>query len=111
MSVEDATTKKPWHEAYPPARCKTPASINSTELVHAFEQGRKPGMDFILVDLRRNDHDVGSPSDTTQSRLIIIGWHHQRVFEFARSISISEFANSLRPLPCFRRETGHLVVW
>lgn len=111
MSVENATTEKPWYEAYPPAQCKIPASISSTELLHALEQGKKPGVDFILVDLRRNDHNVGSPSDTIQSRLIILGWHHQRVFESARPIPISEFASSLRPLPCCGRGTGHLVVW
>lgn len=60
MSVATASTEKPWYEAYPPARCTTPGSINSTELLHALQQGRKPGVDFILVDLRRNDHDVGS---------------------------------------------------
>ncbi|KAL8773739.1 MAG: hypothetical protein Q9209_001507 [Squamulea sp. 1 TL-2023] len=60
MSAENTNTEKPWYEAYPPARCETPASISSTELLHALKQGCKPGVDFILVDLRRNDHQGGT---------------------------------------------------
>ncbi|KAL8785799.1 MAG: hypothetical protein Q9213_003177 [Squamulea squamosa] len=30
------------------------------ELLHALKQGRIPGVDFILVDLRRNDHQGGT---------------------------------------------------
>lgn len=62
MSEAIQSTEKPWYEAFPPARCQIPASLSSAELLHALNQGEKPGVDFILVDLRRNDHDVGSPS-------------------------------------------------
>lgn len=61
MSVPVASTEKAWHEAYPPPQCQNPASISATELLHALQKGGKPGVDFILVDLRRNDHEVGSP--------------------------------------------------
>ncbi|KAI4190448.1 MAG: hypothetical protein LQ346_004918 [Caloplaca aetnensis] len=61
MSVATASsTEKAWYEAYPPAQCKNPASITATELLHALKQGKKPGVDFILVDLRRNDHEGGT---------------------------------------------------
>lgn len=69
MSVATASsTEKAWYEAYPPAQCKNPASITATELLHALKQGKKPGVDFILVDLRRNDHEVRSPIHATLHR-------------------------------------------
>ncbi|KAI4090243.1 MAG: hypothetical protein LQ344_004869 [Seirophora lacunosa] len=60
MSVPVASTEKAWHEAYPPPQCQNPASISATELLHALQKGGKPGVDFILVDLRRNDHEGGT---------------------------------------------------
>ncbi len=58
MSSAVTSPEKPWHEAYPPPRCRNPASITAPELLHALKAGSKPGVDFLLVDLRRNDHEV-----------------------------------------------------
>jgi hypothetical protein len=27
------------------------------------EEGKQPGKDFVLVDLRETDHEVGAPND------------------------------------------------
>ena len=50
----------PWHAAYPPPRKAEVSSVSQTELLQMFRDGQKPGRDFILVDLRRSDHEVGS---------------------------------------------------
>lgn len=60
MSAPTTSPEKPWHAAYPSPRCQAPASISPTSLLHALQSGRKPGIDFLLIDLRRNDHEVRS---------------------------------------------------
>lgn len=52
-------TTAPWHAAYPPPK-SDPASIHRTELLQWFHEGQKPGKDFMLIDLRRTDHEVRS---------------------------------------------------
>jgi arsenical-resistance protein 2 len=49
----------PWYSAYPPART-TPASLSGSEVLQWLQDGRKPGKDFVLVDLGRNDYEVTS---------------------------------------------------
>jgi len=48
----------PWHAAYPAPRNKDVQSISREDLLDWIKHGRKPGQDFILVDLRRADHEV-----------------------------------------------------
>jgi len=55
VSIQNDT---PWHAAYPPPKNKNPASITKDELLQHFKEGKEPGRDFILVDLRRNDYEV-----------------------------------------------------
>ncbi|OCK93535.1 uncharacterized protein K441DRAFT_661445 [Cenococcum geophilum 1.58] len=50
----------PWYAAYPAARNKDPATISRLDLLALIKQGKKPGKDFILVDLRRTDHEGGT---------------------------------------------------
>jgi len=52
-------TTAPWHAIYPTPK-SDPASIHRTELLQWFHEGRKPGKDFMLIDLRRTDHEVSS---------------------------------------------------
>jgi len=50
--------KPAWHDAYPKPRNQTPAALERKELLARFQKGEKPGVDFLLVDLRRTDHEV-----------------------------------------------------
>ncbi|KAK4995649.1 hypothetical protein LTR66_004576 [Elasticomyces elasticus] len=52
------TSERPWYEAYPAARNKDPATISRQELRDLMDQGDNVGKDFVLVDLRRADHEV-----------------------------------------------------
>ena len=36
----------------------SPPSVSRDEVLQWLVQGQKPGKDFVLVDLRRNDHKV-----------------------------------------------------
>jgi len=49
-----------WHEAYPAPRNKSPLTIQRPDLLREFQRGQRPGVDFLLVDLRRNDHEGGT---------------------------------------------------
>jgi arsenical-resistance protein 2 len=47
-----------WHEAYPKPRNQSPAVVSREELLQWLQDGKKPGVEFLLVDLRRVDHEV-----------------------------------------------------
>ncbi|KAK9390161.1 Rhodanese-like domain-containing protein [Lipomyces mesembrius] len=51
--------ESPWHAAYPDARTVA-ASITRLELLKWFREGKMPGRDFVLIDLRRADHEGGT---------------------------------------------------
>ncbi len=61
-SAPKTQIETPWHAAYPAPRNAPPASISCAELLQYFRDGKKAGKDFILIDLRRNDHEVRSRS-------------------------------------------------
>ena len=50
--------KRAWHEAYPLPRNQTPAAISPEDLLARIKRGDKAGVDFLLIDLRRTDHEV-----------------------------------------------------
>lgn len=61
--MADIATEEPlpWHCAYPKPK-STPGSLTKGELLQLIRERARPGRDFLLVDLRRNDHEVrGSP--------------------------------------------------
>lgn len=49
---------KEWHEAYPNPRNQAPDAITRQDLLERLRKGQKPGVDFLLVDLRKADHQV-----------------------------------------------------
>jgi arsenical-resistance protein 2 len=55
MSVPE---QKPWHAAYPKP-VSTAVFLPQETVLEWMESGEKvPGRDFVLVDLRRMDHEV-----------------------------------------------------
>ncbi len=61
------TATAPWHAAYPKPRNAQPESLPRQDLLKKLRAGQKPGVDFLLVDLRRTDHEVGRLSATAPS--------------------------------------------
>lgn len=57
IGTTSVPAEAPWHAAYPPPR-NTPASLSREELLEWLQNGKTPGQDFILVDLRRTDFEV-----------------------------------------------------
>ena len=53
-----STESAPWYIAYPEPRTPNPPIDSRAELLKWLQEGQLPGADFILVDLRRNDHEV-----------------------------------------------------
>jgi len=54
------SAEAPWHAAYPAVKAASILTITCKELLHWYEEGKKPGLDFVLVDLRRADHEGGT---------------------------------------------------
>jgi arsenical-resistance protein 2 len=51
--------KPTWYGAYPSPRNKQPTAVSAQDLLARFQRGKKPGLDFLLIDLRRTDYEVG----------------------------------------------------
>jgi hypothetical protein len=67
--MAETSNSAPWHAAYPAPRNKDPDSISRAVLLQRLEAGEKPGVDFLLIDLRRTDHEVQLKLTTTGSRM------------------------------------------
>ena len=65
--MAETSVSGPWHAAYPSPRNKDPDSISRAELLQRLQAGEKPGVDFLLVDLRRTDHEVDLELTTIRS--------------------------------------------
>lgn len=48
----------PWEMVVPQASCSTPRSTTRREVLTLLEAGQMPGTNFLLVDVRREDHEV-----------------------------------------------------
>ncbi|CAG9989459.1 unnamed protein product [Clonostachys byssicola] len=48
-----------WTEAYPVPSTKTPPVISREELLQWIQDGKAAGKDYLVVDLRRDDHTGG----------------------------------------------------
>jgi len=57
MQDNQAAAEAPWQAAYPAPKSKA-VGISQSDLLAMLEDGKEPGKDFILVDLRRIDHAV-----------------------------------------------------
>ncbi|EON68279.1 hypothetical protein W97_07537 [Coniosporium apollinis CBS 100218] len=54
------SSEAPWYAAYPAARNKNPSTLSRVDLLASIKEGKKPGKDFVLVDLRRTDYEGGT---------------------------------------------------
>lgn len=59
ITAQPTDNSPPWHAAFPSPRTIEVDAIQRDELLARFKAGERPGKDFVLVDLRRNDHAVG----------------------------------------------------
>lgn len=112
-SASNTQTGAPWHAAYPAPRNAHPASITRAELLQDFRDGKKAGKDFILIDLRRNDHEVrsGSSAQNVLGAESFTGRNCQRVSEPPSTEPVPIHSNALRCSFCSEDQAGDLVLW
>jgi len=58
--MAETSDASPWHAAYPKPRNSQPESIPRAALFERLQAGQKPGVDFLLIDLRRTDYEGGT---------------------------------------------------
>lgn len=58
-STERSTAERSWHASYPAPKAIVPAVTRETVLSW-MREGKLPGKDFVLVDVRRTDYEVTS---------------------------------------------------
>ena len=47
-----------WYDRYPAVKSQDVPVLSGSDFLRMISSGASPGQDFILVDLRRNDHVV-----------------------------------------------------
>jgi hypothetical protein len=57
MSEITPANDAPWHAAYPDTK-SIPSTMTRAELFDMMNSNKKAGVDYVLVDLRRADHEV-----------------------------------------------------
>lgn len=128
----------PWYAAYPPPRHLQPGYVTREELLSMLKDGENvTANDFVLVDLRRADHEVSllggtwcltAPSSPrampyclnpplcyclarlTLTLAATLGGHHPRLFEPSSAEFIPNHPNTLLPIQGSRGAQGHLVL-
>lgn len=64
------TANKEWHDVFPNPRNQSPDAITRQDLLERLQKDQKPGVDFLLVDLRKADYQVRAhPVPSTPSLL------------------------------------------
>lgn len=67
MSSTTLPPDSPWDPAYPVAKNQNPSTITRSEVLKMLREGKQPGKDFVLVDLRREDRTVSCSNTYSQS--------------------------------------------
>ncbi|KAL5610856.1 hypothetical protein FOBRF1_006973 [Fusarium oxysporum] len=63
MASSESKAQPPWFEAYPAPKNLQSKTATREELRQWILDGQKPGKDFLLVDVRRDDHEGGTIRD------------------------------------------------
>lgn len=102
IHVSDAVPP-PWHAAYPAPKTEAP-SITRDAVLKMLRNGHNAaGKDFVLVDLRRADHEVCMvmssskyiPKENHLMTGLQIGGDNSRVHQLARSEPVAHHFNPL----------------
>lgn len=56
--AQAAGAPPPWHAAFPKPSNPEPPGVTAADILERFKEGKMPGNGYVLVDLRRNDHEV-----------------------------------------------------
>ena len=113
-------TTTPWHAAYPQPRNAQPDSLTAAQVLDLLhhrvpDETEAKNNRFVLVDLRRNDHQVLIPhvawTARSQGLTILLGRCHSRFNQSPRPKSSSYHPPAVRPVPGRWGPDCHLVLW
>jgi hypothetical protein len=117
LQVYDMEIQKPWHAAYPAPRNADPDGLSSSQVLdllrqRAADEARGQRSNFVLVDLRRNDHQVHEPIVVLCFRTdsVVLGRYYSRLHQPSRAKSLSCHPPALRPVPGCRCPNRHMVL-
>ena len=88
------STASAWYSAYPQPRNESPKAVTRKEMLDWLKNGQKPGVDFLLIDLRRTDHEVRNLTRPLSCKCnahtySTLGRDNPRISEFAGTKSVS----------------------
>jgi hypothetical protein len=114
-SVMATSTAPAWHNAYPQPRNDVPNVVTRKAVLGWLQDGQKPGVDFLLIDLRRTDHEVRTSLSIlacvckahTSSTL---GRDNPRVSKPAGTEPLSQSTNLVEPVPNSEHQECHLLL-
>lgn len=69
MASTNLKTERPWFEAYPPPKNRQSETVTREGLRQWILEGQSTDKKFILVDVRREDHEVFEPRPQARPHL------------------------------------------
>jgi hypothetical protein len=97
--TEATKVEAPWYAAYPAPK-RVPDSISASRFYLWLQDGKQPGNDFILVDLRRTDFEVPSqsigPAQNMYGALTKLGRHNSWRSQPAGAKFVSHYPEPVR---------------
>lgn len=114
-SSNTANASPPWHAAYPSPKQANPPAIARQDVLELLRSGTKvAGKDCVLVDLRRNDHEVGVCGGDFALTLVLTelpsGRNHSRIHELACAKSVSDNTYYILCFQSCRHTQSYLVL-
>lgn len=102
----------PWHAVFPSPSTTLPVPITRSELLNKFRQGHEPGVDFLLIDLRRIDFEVRTSAThrAQDETFIITGWNNSRLAEPTSPDNLSQPPNYLESMRRHKDQIGDILL-
>ena len=108
----------PWHSSYPLPRNTNVSSISRTELIQMFRDSQRPGKDFVLVDLRRSDHEVEFCNCFLRNQYegqlnddALVGRNHSRLHKSSSADFVPNNPNPVYDIFDGQGRENNLVLW
>lgn len=106
---QPATAAPPWYSGYPAVKGEV-KGLNRDAVLELLHTGGA-GTTFVLVDVRRADHEVGCPEYLRVETDTGPGRDHPRLHQLASSEPLPYHPDPVCPVQGGWRQEGHLVLW
>jgi hypothetical protein len=107
-SAPNAAKLGRWYERYPQPSVKVPPQLAKETLLQWIQEGKQPGRDFVVVDVRGSDHTVRSTVypislNPLSSNFRVASSADLSTFLSKACILHSQLCTSYSPVPMSRR--------